>query len=173
MKNNRLMFLKGVPSLPPASLGYQHFTERPLYFYHGLLFHVPATENEHGLFDVAEDALDTTRTWEHPRGGHNYYNGRDMEGTARRMQWIEEMMTREVDWETGYKDKLAKYESKLARKIGSSSSGSSNSTVNEQTSIATLRSRSEDTWGSHGGSGTLTSTESCVSTSSAKSSPIN
>jgi len=114
----------GVPSLPPVSFGYRHFTESPLYFYHGRLFHVPPPENEHGLFEVAKDALDKTEPPVYPRGGHNYYNSRDMEGIARRMRWIEKIIEEGEDWEEKYAAKFEKYEEKLARKLGITPSSS-------------------------------------------------
>ncbi|KAI0348027.1 alpha/beta-hydrolase [Trametopsis cervina] len=145
----------GVPSLPPASFGYRHFTDTPLYFYYGRLFHIPPSENEHGLFDVSQDALDTTRVPEHPRGGHNYYNNRDMEGIARRMQWIEDMMGKDLDWESTYEERLAKYEAKIAKKLGvSPGSRRSSSVVSE----STLGSSSGNSWTSS--SGTLTRSHS-------------
>ncbi|KAI0695600.1 Alpha/Beta hydrolase protein [Cytidiella melzeri] len=134
----------GVPSLPPASFRYQHFTEEPLYFYHGRLFHIPVSENEHGLFHVAKEALDTTQIPQYPRGGHNYYNNRDMEGIARRMQWIEEMMAKGPDWESSYTARKAKYEEKLAKKVGMVSPVSSRGS--SITSSRTLESSSGDSW---------------------------
>ena len=107
------------------------------------------SENEHGSFEVAQDALDATCVPEYPRGGHNYYNNRDMEGIARRMQWIEEMMAKGSDWESSYRDRSAKYEEKLAKKFGieSSSSGLSSSIISE----GTLRSSSDHSWTSSSG----------------------
>ena len=102
----------GVPSLPPASFGYRHFTARPVYFYHGRLFHVPPSENEHGTFDVEEDASWKTQLPEHPLGGHNYYSGRDLETMSRRMMWIEEMMAGDSNWESEYLSRVAKEERK-------------------------------------------------------------
>lgn len=98
-----------------------------MYFYHGRLFYVPVSESEHGSFAVAQDALDATRVPQYPRGGHNYYNNRDMEWIARRMQWIEEMMAKDSDWESSYRDRLSKYEEKLAKKFGTESRNPSQS----------------------------------------------
>ena len=101
--------LTGCPALPPATFGYRHFTAEPLYFYHGVLFRIPASESEHGIFDVSEGALDVSELSEYPRGGHNYYNGRDMEKFARRMGWTEELILNgETDWETPYLARLGK-----------------------------------------------------------------
>ena len=37
-----------------------------------------------------------------PLGGHNYYNGRDMEGFVRRTNWLFQAKPMEVDWEDRY-----------------------------------------------------------------------
>ncbi|THV04776.1 alpha/beta-hydrolase [Dendrothele bispora CBS 962.96] len=80
----------GVPALPPLSLGFRHFTQEPLYFVHGKLYCVPASESEHTLFHVEDD--NASGPPEHPRGGHNYYNKRDQEKTIRRMDWLDETL---------------------------------------------------------------------------------
>lgn len=104
------MLPAGVPALPPASFGYRHFTEEPLYFCHGVLFCVPASEIEHGIFDVSPEAMDANMSPEHPRGGHNYYNSRDLEKLSRRMGWIQEMMGGGTEWEDQYLARVAKAE---------------------------------------------------------------
>ncbi|TFY69778.1 hypothetical protein EVJ58_g220 [Rhodofomes roseus] len=101
----------GVPSLPPVSWGYRHIACTPLYFYHGRLFHVPAAEAEHGVFTVEKDALGQTRIPDHPRGGHNYYNGRDAEKVVRRMYWLDRMMSEQSSgWQEKYLAKIAEFE---------------------------------------------------------------
>lgn len=98
--------------------GYRHFTTNPVYFCHGRLFHIPPSESEHGVFDVEEDASWGDQPPPHPRGGHNYYNGRDLEAMSRRMQWIEEMMggDTEKEWESKYMARIAKDENKWKEK---------------------------------------------------------
>lgn len=101
----------GVPSLPPVSWGYRHLARTPLYFYHGRLFQVPAAEREHGVFTVDKEALDQTRRPDHPRGGHNYYNGRDAEKIVRRGYWLERIMSKHADgWQEKYLAKIAELE---------------------------------------------------------------
>jgi hypothetical protein len=103
----------GVPAIPLLSFGYRHFTERPLYFFGGRLYNVPPSESEYTLFMVEPDIGDNEQIPNHPRGGHNYYNGRDMEKFSRRMKWMDEMMGGKDDWERGYKQRLAKHEKTL------------------------------------------------------------
>ncbi|KAI0732376.1 Alpha/Beta hydrolase protein [Fomitopsis betulina] len=100
----------GVPCLPPVSWGYRHLTRTPLYYYHGRLFHVPASEGEHGVFTVDKEALDRTRVPDHPRGGHNYY-GRDAEKIMRRLYWLDRMMSRKHSaWQEEYLAKITEIE---------------------------------------------------------------
>jgi len=101
----------GVPSLPLVSWGYRHLTQTPLYLYHGRLFHVPASEGEHGVFTVAKEALDATRGPDHPRGGHNYYNGKDAEKVIRRIYWMNRLSNEKTTgWEKAYLAKIAELE---------------------------------------------------------------
>ncbi|KAG7448764.1 alpha/beta-hydrolase [Guyanagaster necrorhizus] len=97
----------GVPSLPPLSFGYRHCTERPMYLVHGYLFHIPTSQCEFSLF-VAETPSNHISI-EYPKGGHNYYNGRDMERVLRRLNWLEKAMGSEEDWIEKYKLHAAKH----------------------------------------------------------------
>lgn len=98
----------GVPSLPPLSMGYRHFTETPLYLIRGRLYNVPASECEYSLF--FEDAAPFSgMPIEHPRGGHNYYDGHDMERVLRRLQWLDKSMAGKEDWITRYKKHASKH----------------------------------------------------------------
>ena len=101
--------MAGVPSLPALSIGYRHMSQRQFYWYHGRLFHIPPEECEHGLFDVSRDALDATKIPDHPKGGHNYYTGKDLERVGRRMFWVNDMMEK-PGWEKDYAAKVAKFE---------------------------------------------------------------
>lgn len=96
--------------------------------------------------------MDKTRIPQYPRGGHNYYNNRDMEGIARRMHWIEEMMANSPDWESSYRARMSKYEEKLAKKLGIESLNSSQSSAVIDEKM--LGPHSEHSW--KGSSGTLT-----------------
>ncbi|KIK68718.1 hypothetical protein GYMLUDRAFT_153740 [Collybiopsis luxurians FD-317 M1] len=78
----------GVPALPPLFFGYRHFTRSPLYYDHNHLYHVPPSESEHTLFHVDG----ASKSIEYPRGGHNYYNGRDQERLLRRLGWLEKSL---------------------------------------------------------------------------------
>ncbi|EGO00311.1 hypothetical protein SERLA73DRAFT_180832 [Serpula lacrymans var. lacrymans S7.3] len=100
----------GVPSLPPLKLGYRHFSQNPLYYVHGRLYHIPESESECALFDSHSEIKDIPT---HPRGGHNYYNGRDMEKAARRMWWLKEVH-KEEGWEQLYRKRM---EQEQKRKI--------------------------------------------------------
>ncbi|KAJ7741931.1 Alpha/Beta hydrolase protein [Mycena maculata] len=93
----------GVPSLPPLSFGYRHYAESPLYFVHGRLYQVPPESSEYALYHVSPDLEDENDPPEHPRGGHNYYNGRDMEKFARRAIWLDKAMKMDGDWQEHYR----------------------------------------------------------------------
>ena len=75
------------------------------------LYRIPESESEHALFNVAEDKPDgEPHPPQFPRGGHNYYNGRDMEKFSRRMEWVSKMMSGGTDWEELYRRQVIKYE---------------------------------------------------------------
>ncbi|KAJ7143817.1 Alpha/Beta hydrolase protein [Mycena epipterygia] len=99
----------GVPSLPPLTFGYRHFAQSPLYFLHGRLYRIPPASREYALFHVSPELEDENDLPEHPRGGHNYYNGRDMEKYARRFRWLDKVMKKEGDWKELYRAKAEKY----------------------------------------------------------------
>jgi len=71
----------GVTSIPPQCLGYYRFARTPLYFVEGCLYYTPPSESEGDFFQVRADTTENAhrRVLQHPRGGHNYYNNRDME----------------------------------------------------------------------------------------------
>ncbi|KAJ7032012.1 Alpha/Beta hydrolase protein [Mycena alexandri] len=101
----------GVPSLPPQAFGYRHYAESPFYFVHGRLYQVPPASREYALFHVTPDLEDENVLPDHPRGGHNYYNGRDMEKFARRILWLDKAMKMEgdEDWKERYRAQVAKH----------------------------------------------------------------
>ncbi|KZV95009.1 alpha/beta-hydrolase [Exidia glandulosa HHB12029] len=74
----------GVPSLPPYSTP---LCAEPFYLYHGDLYAIPASERTFTRFPVERDE---SRPRRFEKGGHNYYNVRDMEGCLRRMRGIRE-----------------------------------------------------------------------------------
>jgi len=107
----------GVPTLPPRILGFSHFTPTPLYLYHGFLYHVPLSECEHSLFTVKHDSDEySLRPPDYPLGGHNYYNGRDMEKCIRRMRWLDIMVSGERDWESRYLNRLAEEQTRILKR---------------------------------------------------------
>jgi DNA-binding transcriptional MerR regulator len=59
----------------------------PFYLHGGRLYQIPESESEHTLFNVAS-AEGASVPPKNPRGGHNYYNARDMERLQRRMKAI-------------------------------------------------------------------------------------
>ncbi len=98
----------GVPSLPPRSFGYRHFTEKPFYLIHGRLYKVPPSESEFSLF-LADPAPTNDQPIQYPRGGHNYYNGRNMERVLTRLQWLQKAMLGQDDWVNRYKKRASKH----------------------------------------------------------------
>lgn len=77
----------GVAALPPMSFGFAHMTSNPFYLYQGTLYKVPTSEKEHGHFRIDMATIPSARPL-HPKGGHNYYAGRDMEKLQRRLKSI-------------------------------------------------------------------------------------
>jgi len=97
----------GVTSIPPQCLGYYHFARTPLYFVEGCLYYTPPSESERDFFQVQADTAENAhrQVLQHPRGGHNYYNNRDMERLFRTMKLLWSKMSAEPDWD-GYLDRL-------------------------------------------------------------------
>jgi len=98
------MCLTGVPAVPPRGMGYAHFCDTPLYAYKRQLYNVPEGQSEFSIFKVVEQSRESNtdadipsaspatesvpssraaNTNSFPKGGHNYYNGRDLEGFRR------------------------------------------------------------------------------------------
>ncbi|KAF8966632.1 Alpha/Beta hydrolase protein [Flammula alnicola] len=92
----------GVPALPPAQLGYRHFCKEPIYTVGGKLYRTPSTESERSLFRVESNSDDDQSFSLFPKGGHNYYNGRDLERFSRRIGWLDKAMPNEEGWEARY-----------------------------------------------------------------------
>ncbi|TFK57278.1 alpha/beta-hydrolase [Heliocybe sulcata] len=95
----------GATSLPPHSWKYRHFTKTPLYHYGSRLYRVPSSECEHGVFRVSVGEEEERRRLQFPRGGHGYYNDRDMESFANRLSWIAEHMGEE-GWKERYLEQV-------------------------------------------------------------------
>jgi len=94
--------LLGVPALPPAFLGYRHFCKEPLYTVCGQLYKTPASECEQALFYTKSDEDKDGEARIFPKGGHNYYNGRDLERFSRRIGWLLKSDPAVVGWEDRY-----------------------------------------------------------------------
>jgi len=93
----------GVPAIPQASLGYRHFCKEPLYTACGVLYNTPSAELEYCLFHVVDEGGDYDgHAPIFPLGGHNYYNGRDLERFIRRTNWLFQAMPMEGDWKDRY-----------------------------------------------------------------------
>ncbi|KIK06409.1 hypothetical protein K443DRAFT_674392 [Laccaria amethystina LaAM-08-1] len=98
----------GVPALPLLSFGYRHFAEEPIYTIDGRLYRIPSSESEHTLFHVVEDG-DELDAPIFPRGGHNYYNRRELEVFVIRLIWIQKAEFPKAGWEERYMILYAKY----------------------------------------------------------------
>ena len=106
---NRSPFLLGVPMLPPMTIGYAHHTANALFLRDDRLFRIPESEKEYGSYDIpaVEDAPPPL----HPKGGHNYYNGRELEKLARRADLLIKLMKDEDDlWVESYLEEIARVE---------------------------------------------------------------
>ena len=101
-------------SLPPQFLGYHHFAQAPLYLEKGCLYHVPPSESEAAFFNVIVDTQEQEQRQflDHPRGGHNYYNGRDMERVLRTMRLLVSTSSGKPDWD-GYLVRLRASEASI------------------------------------------------------------
>lgn len=104
----------GVPSLPPKCFGFRHFALNPLYSMQGRLYHIPSSESEFCLFHVSLEGNEKDQITPYPLGGHNYYNLRDMERVARRMEWMLNCMAGNERWEDLYRAHVAKREGTAA-----------------------------------------------------------
>lgn len=109
--------IAGVPALPPLKLGYRHFTIRPLYASGDKIYYIPPSEREKTLFRVdggnnsSDGSLSnstegisgsTSMSTRFPRGGHNYYCGRELERLQRRIVWLEKAEPDQPGWEERY-----------------------------------------------------------------------
>lgn len=101
----------GVPALPPAGFGFRHFSKQPLYVAMGRTYQVPTAESEHALFTVSPPLSGESAVLKFPRGGHNYYNDRDIERLARRLAWLEQAKPDRDGWEERYRKIVHKHQS--------------------------------------------------------------
>lgn len=78
----------------------------PFFLYQGTLYKIPTSEKEHGQFriDIPSTGVKSTSRPLHPKGGHNYYGGRDMEKLQRRLKSIaKDLVKGPVDTEEPYR----------------------------------------------------------------------
>ena len=67
------------------------------------MYNTPATESEYSLFHVMDEGGDYNGHGPiFPLGGHNYYNGRDLERFIRRTNWLFQAKPMEEGWEDRY-----------------------------------------------------------------------
>ena len=92
--------------LPPKGFGYRHLSLAPLYGYNGYLYFIPESEREYTKFDVEE--CDDDIPPEYPKGGHNYYNNRDMALMIRRFCILTQSRMEEEGWQERY-EKAVQY----------------------------------------------------------------
>jgi hypothetical protein len=76
----------------------------------GRTYQVPEAESEHALFTVSPPMTDEPVVLNFPRGGHNYYNGRDIERFARRVAWLEQVKPERDGWEERYRIIVRKHQ---------------------------------------------------------------
>jgi len=76
-----------------------------MYTVGGKLYRTPSTECEHSLFRVVHS---DTGVPLFPKGGHNYYNGRDLERFSRRISWLDRAAPEKEGWEDRYMEILRK-----------------------------------------------------------------
>ena len=78
-----------------------------MYLNRGQLYHVPPEASEDALFTVLPSPPED-RPCDFPRGGHNYYNGRDHERFFRRTEWLFQAKFPEEGWKDRYRKFFAK-----------------------------------------------------------------
>ena len=79
-----------------------------MYFDKGRLYHIPREASEDALFTVSTSVASNEYPFDHPLGGHNYYNGRDHEQFFHRTDWMLQARFREAGWEDRYRQVFAK-----------------------------------------------------------------
>ena len=101
--------LVGIPMLPLMKTGYVHHTTSPLFLRNDRLFRIPDGEKECGSFDIPP--IEGAPPPIYPKGGHNYYNGRELEKLARRVDALSRLMRDEDDlWVESYVQEVTQVE---------------------------------------------------------------
>jgi len=87
----------GIPAIPPPALGYRHFCLAPLYSAGGRLYQPPSPNDSQAMFFPPENDMQIF-----PMGGHNYYNGRDLEFFRKQTGWLALADIEKAGWECRY-----------------------------------------------------------------------
>jgi hypothetical protein len=95
--------------LPPVKAGYVHHTTNPLFLRNDRIFKIPDHEKEYGSFEIP--TIENASPPLHPKGGHNYYNERELERLARRA-WVLQGLMKDGDdsWIKSYVEEVARVE---------------------------------------------------------------
>ncbi|KAJ3535613.1 hypothetical protein NMY22_g6405 [Coprinellus aureogranulatus] len=104
---------QGIGTTEPPQNSPAHFASlQPIYATGGDLYYIPSSEKERSLFHVDEDSDSTpeAKSVRFPRGGHNYYGGRELERLHRRLVWLEKsgFFDNVDEWEDRYLSKAQK-----------------------------------------------------------------
>lgn len=91
--------------MPPLKTGYVHHTTDPLFLRNDQLFRIPDDQKEYGFFDTP--TIEGAPPPLHPKGGHNYYNGKDLEKLVRRASALSKLMRDDDDlWMKHYVEEV-------------------------------------------------------------------
>jgi hypothetical protein len=82
--------------------------KKVFYFAHGTLYSIPPSESEYTIFEVDDDLDTKTRLIKYPKGGHLYYNDRNMELLLVRINWIQVDVSNfgEANWVERYQERF-------------------------------------------------------------------
>lgn len=95
--------------LPLMAIGYVHHTTNPLFLRDDRLFKIPDSEKEYGSYDIP--TVEGAPPPLHPKGGHNYYNRRELEKLGRRAGTLKKLMRDEDDlWVESYLEEVIRVE---------------------------------------------------------------
>lgn len=98
-------------------LGYHHFAQETFYLDRSRLYRVPASETECTYFTAEPPEPDDVAPVQFPKGGHNYYNCRDIETFRRRLTWLNEAEFPRVGWEEEYQFKVDYHKAQIEAKL--------------------------------------------------------
>ena len=80
--------------------------KKVFYFVRGTLYSIPLSESEYTIFEVDDDLDTKTHLIKFPKGGHLYYNDRNMELLLNRIDWIQVDVSNfgEANWVKRYQE---------------------------------------------------------------------